>query len=189
MPIQIATQKAVLDWNVSKAALTQSGNGISVLELQTQKPQLEMQTTLPKIQIDQTQSFADAGLKNLRAFMDDAIAYGQQIVSQGTDRIVAQGNEMINIHENYDPIPDQAISNAYEMFDKEFNYGVIPESRPQISLKEGNVSTQLNRGTVANNTYPSKVQMTYTPWQVSYYMKQYNSIQMSYQASQFKFSV
>lgn len=189
MPIQITTQKSILDWNISKAALTQSGNGQNVLDIRSQQPLLEMQTTLPQIQIDQSEAFADAGLKNMRTFMDEAIAYGQQMVSQGTDRIVSQGNEFTNIHENYDPIPDQAIYNAYDMFEKDFNYGVIPESRPKISLREGDISTQLNRGTVTNSSYPSKVQMEYTPWQISYYMKQYSGIEFSYQASTFKFTV
>lgn len=189
MPIQIQTQPAVIGWDVQKAQLDQSGNGINVLDLTIEKPLLEMRTELPKIQIDQSQSFADAGLKNLKAMMDESVSYGRQMVSQGVARIVDQGNRFIEIQTGIDPIPDQAIYNAYEMFEKDFNYGAIPQTRPNISLKEGNVYTTFNPGKVNNQSTPRKVDMQYTPWQVSYHMKQYNSISFSMAESKFKFTV
>lgn len=189
MPIQISTTPAVLDWNVSKANLSQSGNGALTLDLQIQKPLLEMQTTLPKVQIDQSQPFAEAGLKGIKAFMDEVVSIGRQIVSEGIERIVSQGNDFINIHTGVDPIPDQANYNAYDMFEKSFNYGVIPQSRPSISLQEGRVNTTFNPGSVNNQSAPRKVQMDYTPWQINYFMKQYNSITYSMQPSNFKFTV
>lgn len=189
MPIQIQTQPALIGWDVQKARLDQSGNGINILDLTIEKPLLEMRTELPKIQIDQSQSFTDAGLKSLKAMMDDSISYGRQIVSQGVARIVDQGNSFIEIHSGVDPIPDQAIFNAYEMFDKEFVYGAIPQTRPSISLRKGNVYTTFNSGKVNNQSTPRKVDMQYTPWQVSYHMKQYNSISFSMQESKFKFTV
>ena len=189
MPLEITKQNAILGWDTQKATLTQSGNGAQTLQLNIQKPLLEMQTTLPKIQIDQSQPFAEAGLKNIKAFMSDAVSYGQQIVSQGIARIVDQGNSFIEIHTGVDPIPDQAVYNAYDMFEKSFNYGAIPQSRPDITLKRGEVNTTLNRGTVQNNSSPQKVEMNYTPWQVSYHLKQYQNISFRYQPSQFKFSV
>lgn len=189
MPIQITSQPAILSWDTQKAQLTQSGNGAQTLALQINKPLLEMQTTLPKIQIDQSQSFAEAGLKNLKAFMNDAISYGQQIVQQGVARIVSQGNSFIDIHTGVDPIPEQAIANAYEMFEKEFNYGAIPQSRPNISLQEGRVNTTFNPGTINNQSSQRKVEMNYSPWQVNYFMKQYSSIEFRVSPSNFNFTV
>lgn len=189
MPIEVTTQKANIGWDTQKASLSQSGNGAQTLDIEINKPLLEMQTTLPKIQIDQSQSFAEAGLKNLQAFMAESVSYGQQMVSQGISRIVDQGNSMIEIHTGYDPIPDQAIYNAYEMFDKEFNYGAIPTTRPSISLAEGRVETNLVKGNIVNNSRPQKVEMTYTPWQINIYVKQYASIEFRYQPSNYKLSV
>ena len=189
MPIQITSQSAQITWDTQKARLEQSGNGARALNISTEKPLLEMRTELPKIQIDQTASFADVGLKNIQAFMDEAVSYGRQMVSAGVARIVDQGNAFVNIHTGADPIPDQAIYNAYEMFEKEFNYGAIPQSRPSISLNEGSVNTTFNPGRVNNNSAPRKVDMQYTPWQINYYMKQYNSINFRYEPSQLKISV
>lgn len=189
MPIQISSQPSIIGWDVQKAKLTQSGNGAQVLALESNAPVLEIETQHPKIQIDQSQPFAEAGLKGLKAFMDDAVSYGQQIVSQGVARIVDQGDAYIEIQSGYDPIPDQALNNAYDMFEKEFNYGAIPQSRPSISLNRGQVNLNLRPGTVNNQSAERKVEMNYTPWQVSYYMKQYNSINFRYEPSQLKFSV
>lgn len=189
MPIQISSQPAQLSWDTQKAKLEQSGNGARTLDLSIEKPLLEMRTELPKIQIDQTASFADAGLKKIQAFMDEAVSYGRQMVSAGVARIVDQGNDYINIHTGADPIPDQAIYNAYDMFEKDFNYGVIPQSRPSISLSEGRVNTTFNPGSVNNNSAPRKVNMQYTPWQINYYMKQYNNIEFRYEPSTLKISV
>lgn len=189
MPIQISTQPSIIGWDVQRAKLEQSGNGINVLSLESNAPLLEMQTQQPKIQIDQSQSFEEAGLKGIKAFMDDAVTYGQQIVSQGVARIVDQGNAYIEIQSGYDPIPDQAEYNAYGMFEKEFNYGAIPQSRPTISLNRGQVTYNFRPGSVTNQSAERKVETNYTPWQVNYYMKQYNSINFRYEPSQFKFTV
>lgn len=189
MPIQINTHPSILGWDVQKAKLEQSGNGVNVLSLESNNPVLEMETQHPKIQIDQSQSFEEAGLKGIKAFMDDAVSYGRQIVSQGVVRIVDQGNGYIEIQSGYDPIPDQAEYNAYGMFEKEFNYSAIPQSRPAISLNKGQVTYNFRPGNVSNHSTESKVEMNYTPWQVSFHMKQYNSINFRYEPSQFKFTV
>lgn len=181
MAIRIESQAAQITWDTQKAQLNQSGNGVQALDIQIRKPQIEINTTRPQLSIDQTQPFAEAGLKNLQAFMSDSVSYAKQIVSQGIDRIVSQGNEIKEIHTGVDPIPDQAIYNAYELFEKTFNFAMVPQSRPQIDVTPGNVDIQFNPGEVINNSAPRRVQMDYTPWQINYYMKQYASIRFSYE--------
>ena len=196
MAIRIESQAAQLTWDTQKAQLNQSGNGIQTLDIQIRKPQIEINTTRPQLSIDQTQPFAEAGLKNLQAFMSDSVSYARQIVSQGIDRIVSQGNEMKEIHTGVDPIPDQAISTAKKVamvavvtlrrFARKISrekrvFAMVPQSRPQIDVTSGDVDIQFNPGEVANNSAPRRVQMDYTPWQINYYMKQYASIRFSYE--------
>lgn len=189
MPIIISQQPIAMSVSTTPAKLSQSGNGAKTLNLSIQKPELEMQTKLPKVKIDQSQPFADAGLKNIKAFMDDNISFGKEIFAGGVSRIVSQGNELKDIQNDYDPIPDQAISNAYDMFDKEFNYGAVPSSRPTISLDEGNVKYSFKRGSVSNQSQQQKVQMSYTPYQVNYSISQYNSINFRYEKPNYDFMV
>ena len=189
MPISITQQPIVMNVSTSPARLSQSGNGAKTLNLDIKEPLLEMQTELPKVTIDQSQPFAEAGLKNIKAFMDDNTSYAKSIASQGIDRIVSQGNDMINIHTGYDPIPDQAIYNAYEMFEKSFNYAAIPMSRPSIDLVRGSVNYSMNRGQVTNSSQPQKVEMNYTPYQVNFSISQYNSISFRYTEPKFDFMI
>jgi len=189
MPISISQQPLVMNVSTSPGKLSQSGNGAKTLNLDIKEPLLEMQTQLPKVSIDQSQSFAEAGLKKNRAFMEDNTSYSKEIVSQGVDRIVSQGNEFIDIHTGVDPIPDQAIYNAYDMFEKSFNYAAIPTTRPSIDLVKGSVNYNFNRGSVNNNSQPQKVEMNYTPYQVNFSISQYNSISFRYMEPKFEFMI
>ncbi len=189
MPIQISTQPSIIGWDVQKAKVEQSGNAPQLLQMDSSAPVLDIQTIKPQLIIDQTESFADAGRKNLRAFMNDSVAYGRQVVSEGVMRIVDQGNTLRDIHSGGDPIPDLAIYNAYEMFEVSFNYGAIPQSRPNININKGQVNINVTRGTVENSTVDQKVQMSYSDWKIDYYMKQYSSINFRYEEPKFKFSV
>lgn len=173
MALHIQSQRAQLSWTTQDAYLTQSGNGGQTLQLSSTKPQLEIQTKLPKVHIDQTQPFAEAGRKNIRAFMEDSVAYGRTVLSRGIDRIVSDGNAWIDIHTGVDPIPDQAEYNAYGQFEKDFTYGPMPSSRPQITLDEGRVTYHFQKGRVDNASQARRVAFEYHPWRVDYAMKQY----------------
>lgn len=189
MPLQISSQPTIIAWNRQNASLEYSKPPQQTLDIQTTKPLLEIQTTKPQIIIDQSAAFADANLKNVKAFRDDANAYSQEVLAKGIDRIVSQGNDFINIHIKSDPIPDHAIYNAFEMFEKSFVYGVMPQSGPEISLDRGTVDINLIRGEVTNQTTPQKMDFSYTPWKMEYYVKQYASINFRYEEPQFKLSV
>ena len=189
MPIQITQQPLILNVSTTPASISQSGNAALTLSISSEQPLLEMQTVKPQIRIDQTQPFAEAGLKNIRAFMEDNIAYSREIVQGGVSRIVSQGNEFINIHTEVDPIPEQALNNAYDMFDKEFNYAAIPTTRPTITLEKGSVNYSLKRGSVTNNSSPQPVNLSYTPYQVQFSVSQYNSVSFRYEQPKFKFMV
>ncbi len=187
--LRIEKQNAILAWDRTDAVLNQSGNGGIVLDIETTKPQISITTKKPQIAIDQSQSFAEAGIKSVRAFMQESVSFSRQVVSEGVARIVSDGNQWIDIHTGIDPIPDQAIYNAFEMFDKAFNYGAIPQSRPQIDVDLGTVDIQLKKGEVINRSAPRKVDMQYSPWRMDYYMKQYHSVSFSYENTKFNLSL
>ncbi len=189
MPLIIDQQRAQLGWQTQNAKLAMSNNHIQALDLEIQKPTLEMQSKAPRILIDQTQPFAEAGLKNIQAFMEESVSHAKQVLLEGIGRIVDDGNAWIDIHNDYDPIPDQAVYNAYEMFDKSFNYGAIPTSRPRIDVDEGSVTYHFTPGRVTNRGPMQKVDMQYTPGKVDYFMKQYASIQFRFEKSSYSFTV
>lgn len=181
MSMHVESRPTILSITTKDAKLYQEGNGASILDIKTQKPLLEISTTKPEVRIDQSQCFEEAGLKGLKAFMNDAVSHSKQKLQEGIARIVSDGNAYANIQSGQDPIPDQAIYNAYEMFTHEFNYDTIPKSRPSIELVRGTVNYKFNRGQVINSTKASPVRMTYEPWKVEIAVKQYASIQFRYE--------
>ena len=188
MPIQITTQPLKLDVTIQKGSLSQSGNNSRVLNTTSDLPKLQIQSSKANIEIDQSQCFAEAGLKNLKAMIEDSISYGMQMLNKGISRIVSDGNVWSNIQNGSDPIPDQAIYNAYEQFEKEFNYTAIPQSRPKITVAPGEINYQFRPGHINSNSNPRPVKMNYKPWKVQYAVKQYNRINIQYNKSNVSFS-
>ncbi len=189
MSLQITSQKAILSWDTQNAVLTQSGNGKQTLDIRVEKNDLQMETVKPQVFIDQSEAFGELGLKGIRAFMQESVGYANQIVSAGIDRIVSQGNEWLNIHTGVDPIPDQAIYNAYEMFEKSFSGVFSPVARPQIDVQSGKLNYSFTPARIVNSSRPQPVEMNYQPWRINYYMKQYNSINISSTSTPFNQSV
>jgi len=189
MPIMIQSTRAELEIRTQNASVAVQGNGTRPLTLESERASVDMQTTLPKIQIDQTASFSDAGLKNIKDFMSDAVTYGQQIFSEGIARIVSDGNTMATIENGYDPIPDQAYQNAYAMFEHEFNYGAVPTSRPTIEVIEGSANYRYNPGRVQNQTKVQPVTFNYTPGQVEVKVKSYGKVEISYDSQSLNYHI
>ncbi len=189
MSLQITSQKAILSWDTQNAVLTQSGNGKQTLDIRVEKNNLQMETVKPQVSIDQSDAFGALGLKGIRAFMQESVGYAQQMVSTGIDRIVSQGNEWTNIHTGYDPIPDQARYNAFEMFEKSFDGVFSPVAKPQIDVQSGKVNYSFTPSRIVNSSVPEPVEMIYQPWRIDYYMKQYNSININFTSTPFNQSV
>ncbi|MBS7525791.1 hypothetical protein KHM83_03770 [Fusibacter paucivorans] len=189
MPIQIQSTRAQLSVQTVNASLEMQGNGGQVLALDTERGSLEMESTSPEIEIDQTACFAECGLKNIKDFMADSVAYGQQKFQEGVARIVEDGNQMASIENKADPIPDQAIQNAYTMFEHEFNYDAIPKSRPSITLKEGDVNYQYQPARVNNRTVSRKVENNFTPGKVEIAVAEYGKVTISYDSSSLSYHI
>ena len=70
MSMHIESKPTLISVTTKDAKLYQEGNGQNILDIKTQQQLLEIQTTKPEIKIDQSRCFEEAGLKNLRAFMN-----------------------------------------------------------------------------------------------------------------------
>jgi len=153
--------------------------------LNIEHPRIEIDSELPKVKIDQYQSFAEAGLKNFLDLTRESAQIGQQAVMMGIERRARQGDELANIQYGFDAIPNQAVENAYELFLKEFNIGTVPKSRPDISLIEGQVNIKVHKGKVNMDVKINKPIIDYTKGKVDIYLRQRNSIDIQYIGSKF----
>lgn len=146
------------------------------LELRTTHPTLRVEGTLPRVQIDQYQSFADAGLKNALDLSKENSSYALGQLLQGMGTIAAQGTELTNIHTRVNVIAEQAIENAYDQFIRTFDIGTVPRSRPNIDLIRGELDIQVQEGSIENTSTVRRPVNNYRQGKVSLYMERYNNL-------------
>lgn len=159
-----------LGWHRTPARVEMSGNGAwNIVNIRTEKPKLEMEHKLGKIQIDQTECRAEVGLKGMTDFRVDNTSYGQSVLAKGIARIVDNGNQFIEIQNGADMIAEQADYNAFGMFEQEFGYAAIPVSKPKITVDPATKNYQFRPGRVHIEDAGKKVQIIYTPGKFEYY--------------------
>lgn len=155
------------------------------LDLETEHPRLEMQSTLPKIQIDQSQCFSEAGLKSPMELTEENASNAVQAMYESIGRIVDQGNQLTDIHLGVSAIGEQAMYNAYDQFEHEFNLDTIPKSRPKIDLIKGTLNIEYIKGQVRATPRLGKIELNYTHGDVEIYMLQKNQLNIQVEGSNF----
>ena len=179
MRLQMRSQMALIGIQTEKATFNQKTT-LPKLNLQIEKPELQMESTQAKVYIDQTEAFADAGLKKPERFMRDNVQEAQRLMLQGIARVASQGNQLADIQNVSDDtvIANQAYENAFGQFEYDWGYTHIPKSGPKynpvkgelnISLKKGNVTGQVEKGTVDHDFRRGKVDI---------YLRQRNSLEI-----------
>lgn len=155
------------------------------VNMNIEHPKVEITSDLPRVQIDQYQCFAEAGLKNFLDLTKEAAQLGKQAAMLGIDRRTRQGKELANIQNKSNPIPKQAEENAFELFNKEFGFGIVPKSRPRIDVIEGRANIQVREGKVNMDVQINKPIIDYTRGKVDIYLRQKNSIDIQYVGSNY----
>lgn len=183
MPMEIRTTPAIINYQSTPAKINIEHPDLEVVGDITQ-PLLEMKSTQPKVLIDQTQPFNEAGLKTMSAFMGEISQYAKNMMHQSIGRIVSQGNQLADIHKGGDPIVDQAIYNAYDQFIYDYNIESIPKSKPDIQVVEGTIDMKVTGGENTKRYITKPLEISYQPWKLDFYMKQMNSISMRYVENQ-----
>lgn len=150
------------------------------LDMSVTQAKLKVESTLPKISIDQSQCFAEAGLKGNADLAAEMVNLSRSAMISSIGRIVDQGNEMANLPNAVNAISDQAYYNAFEQFDKEFNMDTIPKSRPKIEVTLGQLDIKVTEGQVTNNTVPKAVNMQYVKGAIEIYLKQRGSLELNF---------
>lgn len=153
------------------------------LELHQKQAQINIHTELPKVQIDQYEAFASAGLKNYLDLTKEAAERGYQQVMEFIGTKASDGDMLAAVENKGNPIASIAERDAYP--EHEFGLDYIPKVGPKITVT-GSVqldpeknSAGVNNG-VEGNYIPPNINFNYTPSQVSIYMKQYASINFRY---------
>jgi len=177
MKLQIRTQPAIIAWNKTDAKQTTPSMHKERLELDIKEPEMKISTTKAQVNIDQDQCFNESGLMNNRAFLDDMVARSKQAVSEGMAHRVQDGNQLMAIENGQDTIAESASYNAWERFNHEFGIVTMPQSRPIITVTEGDIEYDFEKGEVKVLNGPFQIDKgTYQAGKIEFYLKQKNSI-------------
>lgn len=178
MKIQIKTTPALIGQDSQKSSLSIRQRKAEQ-SISAPLPRVNIESTLPKIKIDQSQCFSESGLKSCAELTADNASYGVQKMYESIARIADQGTQLSNIHESDDKIVSQAYYNAYDQFSTDYNMVTMPRSRPQITLVEGATKVNVTGGTVRHDAKANAPEITYNAGKLDLYLRQKNSIQIS----------
>lgn len=153
------------------------------LELRQRHAKVNIKTELPRVEIDQYEAFASAGLKNYLDLTRDAAQRGKQQAIEYIGKVASDGDRLAAIEQGGNPIVEFALRDAYP--EHEFNIDFIPKVGPKITIK-GSVEFDPERNAeganhgVEGNFTPAQVNINYTPAQIDIFLRQYASIRISY---------
>jgi len=114
-------------------------------ELVIDPPQLQVESELPRVEIDQTECFADVERRNPMEFSRHMAELSQKAGFEGIARIAGEGDLLAGIEEGID-IADIAYMNS-QLYD-EFNVGLLPEHQPVIRVIRGDLNIDVEPGKV-----------------------------------------
>lgn len=143
------------------------------------KAELTIRTVPGRMNIDQSQAFAEAGLKSVFQLIDEFADRGRQAVLEGVGRRSEQGDQLMKIENKGNPIAEQARVN-HAGPPVQFNIGWMPKSPFSVKFDyrpaELHISWDTHQPEI--ETIPRLPEYTYTPGDVRVYMRQWPSLKI-----------
>lgn len=146
--------------------------------IETEQVKVTVESTLPKVKIDQKRAFSESGLKGVLETVKDNAQRGVNIMIQKIDRIVQEGNQFADIQNGVDVVAENADENAFSQFNGDLNIVTMPSSGPDIEVEEGKNEIKVTGGQVDIKTTPHKPEHDYKQGKVDIYMRQRNSLEI-----------
>ncbi|MDR0380582.1 MAG: DUF6470 family protein [Oscillospiraceae bacterium] len=138
---------------------------------------MTIERQMPRIRIDQTESFASAGLRSPLSMMDD---FYRRSLSEGLSSIssiVQEGLRFLRIEEGGSPI--RSIAQGRGVRTRSFGAVAMPSVRPQIMVDPGSMQIQWTPHTLETNWEWLDSEVEFIPHQVSIRMNPYPSIEIT----------
>ncbi|ENH98394.1 hypothetical protein J416_00364 [Gracilibacillus halophilus YIM-C55.5] len=172
--IGLRTQNAKLDMNYDPAKQS----------IRQPKADMQIRTTPSKLTIDQSQAFADVGIKPTSQMIEEKAQEGKQKLMEVIARRRRQGDELMKIEKGGNPIKRQAKENGHDE-KKQFNIGWIPSANSvKIDYQPAEVNVQVTPREPEINNQPTEVQYQYQRGNVETYVEQKNWLEIDFIESQ-----
>ncbi len=184
MGLTINTTPARYEINVTPAKLEWKTRNAE-LNVRQKPPLVKIDTELPILMIDQSQCFAEAGLKNN---IDQAREHAQRGYENAMKYIAKEardGDAMAKIGHKANIMLD--IIRRDSITTHEFGLGSMPKSRPTVELRGGTLKLEAENNNKpgeingVSGTYTAgDIDFRYTPWEVGIRMLSYGSVDIRY---------
>jgi Family of unknown function (DUF6470) len=149
------------------------------LEFHSEQPTLTMERTPGRLTIDQTEAWADMGLKSARRSIGEAAQNGYQQWMQYLAASSQNGDELMMVEHGGGAIPSQA-KRMSETPMADFNIGFIPSPfSVKIHYQPGDIRMNAQTHKPTTNILPQKPIINHQLGSVSYYIKQPNTLDIS----------
>lgn len=155
------------------------------LALRQKHTRINISTERPQVLIDQSQCFAEAGLKSNYDFAREAALRGFRQSMDFIGQTASDGYALAEIEKGGNTIASIAVRRAYPQ--RQFGLDFIPKSRPKIDVT-GSVDTQWDRGGegvnggVEGSYSPGYVRLDFEPTKINIFVKQYPRIDIRYES-------
>lgn len=185
MGIEITQTHAKIGIETTPARLEMESR-MARLELRHKQAKVNIHTEQTRVLIDQYECFATAGLKGNYDLSKEAAQLGYRYAMEFIGKTAEDGDRLAAIEKGGNPIVEIAIRDAYPVH--EFGLDFIPKARPKISVTGGiRIEPEpYEQGTingVKGNYVPGYLRIHYTPSKVKIFIRQYNSIKISYKGN------
>jgi hypothetical protein len=155
----------------------------AMLELHQKHAEVNIETELPKVIIDQYECFASAGLKNNYDLISEISQRAKQNALEFIGKTAEDGRILAAIDKGGNPIAAIAKRDAYP--EHEFILDFIPKARPKIDVT-GDIKIDPERNSegitngVEGRYIPESIDINYTPGRINFNVLQYPSIEIKY---------
>ena len=148
-------------------------------DIRQRRATLEVNTKHAKINIDQSQCFAEAGLKPALTLAHDFYDEGLEAGIEAIGNIVEEANALMEIEKGGNAIADIASSKLES--EGELNIVMMPKSRPKIWVDEGraDINWRPNPADIEWHVH-TKANIEATRHKVDIYMERWPDIKVEY---------
>lgn len=170
--IGISTRQAHNKINQQKAEVS----------IEQPKAKLNISTTPSRLSIDQSKAWRDMDLKNVLERTREFAEQGNQDWLSGLARMAQQGDQLMKIENNGNPIVEQAKENS-KSTEFQFGYGTLPKTpfRVELDYKPAQVNIEWERNEPIINVKPQKPDISYTQGSVDIYLRQHASLSIDFE--------
>ena len=185
MGLSISSTDTILGMESSPARLEMQSQAARLVFQQT-NAKLKIHTDSPRVTIDQYECFAEAGMKNNYDLLKEASSRAYQHIMEFIGQTAEDGGRLAAIQYGGNPIAEIAARDAFPVH--EFGIGFIPQSRPKIDVTgsiqiEPVLDSNGATNSITGDYTPGSLNISYIPWQLNIYVKQYPSIDIRYEGN------